>query len=139
MADNNFTFAKLKGDYQVWKFRMRQFLTKENLWFVIRDEKLLEDNALAVWSVKDEHATAWIGLLIDDSQINLVKNAKSAKEAWEALRSYHEKATLSNKIQTMRRICNMKLADDGDIELHINEMTNLFEKLRSLDEKLSDG
>lgn len=51
-------------------------------------------------------ARTWIGLLVEDSQLGFIRKATSAKEAWDNLKAYHEKATLSNKVQLMRKNCN---------------------------------
>lgn len=132
-----FSFAKLDNEnYFVWKYRMELLLTKENLWSVINEEK--PDPETAAWTKKDGEARAYIGLLVCDNQLNYVRKATSARNAWDNLKNYHEKSTLSNKVTLMRAICNLKLEENGNVVSHVNAMTELFEKLGALGDRISD-
>lgn len=151
-------FAKLNGEnYFTWKYKMEMYLRKEKLWTVISDEKpVIPEQAasgaadaevtaanaaiaaarvtLNTYLEKDETARATIGLCVEDSQLVHIRNTASAKAAWEALRNYHERNTLVNKVTIMRRICGIKLSEIGDMEKHIGELTDLFQKLVDLGE-----
>lgn len=63
-----------------------------------------------------------------------IRNKATAKLSWNALKEVHERDTLSNKINIMRRICRTKMEEGTDMELHVAEMTNLFQKLVDLGE-----
>lgn len=72
--------------------------------------------------------------------MNHIRNKPTAKGMWDALKQHHEKSTLSNKVILMRRICNARMGEDGDMEQHIDEMTGLFQRLIALGEtQLSDS
>lgn len=45
------------------------------------------------------------------------------------------KRTLGNKVSLMRRICSSKMDDTGNMETHIFELMNLFQRLVDLGEK----
>lgn len=77
-----------------------------------------------------------IGLSIEDNQLNFVRKAKSAKEAWDNLKNHHEKSTLTSKVQLMKKICSLKYDESSKIENHIEEMITLFDKLEALGEKI---
>lgn len=53
---------------------------------------------------------------------------------WQNLQNYHERKSLSNKVGIMRKICSMRLEDNGDIKVHIGMMSDLFLKLQNLGE-----
>lgn len=88
---------------------------------------------------KDNKARAFIGLAVEDSQLVHVRGKKTAAETWEALREVHEKDTLVNKIHLIKRISSLRMKEDGNMENHINEISNLFQHLLDLgDTQLSD-
>lgn len=138
MADNKFSIVKLNNEnYFVWKYRVEMLLVKEGLWTAVKDAK--PEPVTDAWTGKDDKARALISLLVSDNQLNHVRNATTALAAWTNLKNYHEKASLSNKVRLMREICSLKLAEGGDAEVHVNTMTELFEKLAALGEKLSEN
>jgi hypothetical protein len=51
------------------------------------------------WKEMDAECRSSIGLAIEDSQINHVRKATTAKQAWKALRDYHQKSTVLPRIQ----------------------------------------
>lgn len=114
-------------NYFYWKFRMENILKKAGLWSVTSNAP--PTPITEKWKTQDEAAAAEICLLIERNQCNHVRGCKTAKETWDKLKSYHEKSTLSNKVQLMRKICNMKLEEDGDMQDHIFSMMESFEQL----------
>lgn len=133
-----FSFAKLNNEnYFVWKYRMEMLLIKEGLWSAISIDK--PEPVTPEWIKTDNEARAYISLLVADNQLNHVRSASTARIAWNQLKEYHERASLSNKVRIMREICSLKLSEGGDAELHISRMTELFAKLSALGEKLSDN
>lgn len=58
--------------------------------------------------------------------------ADTAKKSWDALKNYHEKSTLANKVYLVRSICAFKLEENGDARAHINRMQDLFTKLNDI-------
>lgn len=50
------------------------------------------ENPSALWNKNDNKARAMIGLLVDDNQLIHVRQATTAKQAWDSLKAYHEKS-----------------------------------------------
>lgn len=127
-------------NYFNWKYRMELLLIKEDLWEVIGTNNIpTGERALLRWQKKDNKARAFIGLAAEDSQLVHVRGKKTAAETWEALREVHEKHTLVNKIHLIKRISSLRMKEDGNMENHINEISNLFQRLLDLgDTQLSD-
>lgn len=141
---NKVFFDKLNGEnYFTWKYRMEHFLKKEKLWKVISTTAPTATNnnmdQMSDWNENDEQALAWLICLIDDSQLCYVRNKKTAAEAWQALKNQYEKATLTNKVTVMRRICGKRLNEGENVEQHIAEITDLFQKLVDLGDEIRDG
>lgn len=86
----------------------------------------------------DRQAKATIDLLVEDDQLRHIRDAVSAREAWHALKSYHQKASLTNQVYLLKRLCNMKLEKSGDMETHINRTLNMVDELAALGEVLKE-
>lgn len=138
MADNTrVTITKLNNEnYQVWKYKVELLLVKEDLWNVVSEEPPAEPDA--AWKRKDGQARATIGLLVEDNQFIHIREKTNARDTWNALKTYHQKATLTSKVYLLKRICSLKLTDDGNMEDHINNMLDLVNKLTALGEQLMD-
>ena len=139
MADTAATLriTKLNGtNYQTWKFKLELLLTKEDLWDTTTEDP--PDPVTDEWRTKDRKARANIGLLLEDNQLHLVRKETTAKGMWTSLQRYHEKSTLSNKVSLLRRICNLKLSEGGNMERHLIQMQDLIDQLASLRETLAE-
>ena len=124
------------GNYQIWKFKVELLLTKDDVWSAVSEappERISNE-----WRKKDEKARATIGLLVEDNQLHLITRQGTAREMWIALKNYHQKSTLSNKVNLLKKICALKLSENGDMENHIAEMEDLVYQLTSLGEELAE-
>lgn len=100
MADHvKISFAKLNAsNYVSWKYRMQTMLEREEVWHVIEMPKPEElDEEFPQWQKDDRKARTTIALFVEDNQLRFVKRATSAREIWHNLKTYHEKATISNQ------------------------------------------
>lgn len=126
-----YLFGRLNHqNYQTWKTRMEMLLKREELWYVVGKAKPEEvDDAYAAWTKADEKCLATIVLYIEDSQLNLVKDSTSAKDVWNKLKDYHQKATMTSRVSLLKKICSHNMAEGGDMEAHILELEELFDRL----------
>lgn len=130
-------FAKLtNGNYSTWCYKMEMLLVKEDLWDVVVDE--IPDPPDSAWKKKDGKARASIGLSVDDNQLIHIKRHSSAKQTWDALKAYHQKSTLSNKVCLLRKLCKLSLSESGDLEAHLIVMDEIMDQLTTLGEPLKD-
>jgi len=90
------------------------------------------------WRAKDRKARAHIGLLLEDSQLHLIRKEQTARGMWTVLKAYHEKSTLSNKVNLLKKLCSLKLTENGDMETHLAQMENLIDQLSALGETLAE-
>lgn len=123
MNDTNGTsgsFPKLnRTNYQNWKFNVRLLLIKEGLWNVVEDAIPAADAKTNDWKLKDGKAQAVIGLSVDTSQVNIIKNLSHAKQYWDALKEAHEKPNLSNKVFLYKKLWKCHQGNNP-VECHIN-------------------
>lgn len=103
---------------------MQLLLTKEKTWNVI--EESAPSPFTDEWRNKDASAYATIGLNFEDDQANIIRSMKTAREAWDALKSYHEKGSANSKVRLLKNIMSMRLEEGGDVELHIAKINDAF-------------
>lgn len=144
-------FTKLNSDnYFTWKYKMEMYLRKEKLWHIMsteRPEIPATGDGIAAAELKlneflevDGQARALISLCVEDNQLVHIRNLTSAREIWTKLKEYYERNTLVNKVSIMRRICGMKMSENDDMEKHIGDLTDQFQKLVDLGEnQLNDN
>lgn len=133
--DSKLTMAKLNAEnYFNWKFKMEMFLRREKVWTSISEAS--PDPLTAAWNDANERALTAIALSVEDSQIQHIRDCKTAKEQWEALKDVHEKDTTGNRVHLLRLIMKERLEEGGDAEAHISRMTELFQKLMALGTEL---
>lgn len=116
-------------NYDLWKERTKQILIREGLWRVIVDDLPAIEKRSTVWVDKDERAAATIGYLVENSQLQLIKNARSAQETWITLRDYHVRQSSAGKVGLVKRLCRMEMDENGNVEEHVIAMDSLFDKL----------
>lgn len=131
MADpGRFSLARLNNtNYATWKFEIEMLLTREELWFVVEEAK--PEPVTAAWTKADKKARATIALSVEQSQYPLIKDGTTALAVWNALKSYHEKTTMTSQLSLLIRLCDGKLQEGGDAEKHLLEMDSLFGRLQS--------
>lgn len=139
MADAKIAFDRLNDvNWSTWRFRMELLLMKEDLWMTVKDPKPEPEGITSAWNRKDEKARAVIGLALDDSQLIHVMEAVSANDMWEKLKSYHERGSLSNKIHVLRKLCSMRLEENGNLSNHLMEASELVHRLARVGEMLKE-
>lgn len=117
---------------------MELLLMKEDLWMTVKDPKPEQADITSAWTRRDEKARAVIGLALDDSQLIHVMEAATAKDMWEKLKSYHERGSLSNKIHVLRKLCSMRLEENGSMSNHLMEASELVHRLARIGESLKE-
>lgn len=134
-TDTKYTITRLNAsNYFNWRFRIEMLLKEKGIWNVINENQ--PATVTTEWSKADEKALSTICLLIDDDQIQHVRNAKNAKEAWMALKNFHEINTPGNKVRVLREIMRQRADENTDMELHVNHMNELCQQLLALDSEL---
>jgi hypothetical protein len=111
MADGLFQIAteKLnKNNFQVWKFRIMNFLMGKGYWeFITGDKKkpLLPENptqqhiqANKTWHEKTRKVLYWLFVNVSDSMIVHIQDVKSPKQAWDTLVKMYSTNTQARKM-----------------------------------------
>lgn len=116
---------------------MQALLMREDFWFVIEDPQ--PDPITSNWKRGNQKALATIVLFLSDNQMNLVKNVATAKDAWIQLKEYHEKATMTSRVSLLKRICSMNMTEGQEMEKHIFELEELFDRLQCAGQQMDSS
>lgn len=87
---------------------METLLVREDLWDIISQAK--PEPVTNDWNMADLKACAMIGLCIDGSQ---TRSCTSAKDAWQALKDYHDKRS---EVYLLKKLTHLELREDADME-----------------------
>lgn len=119
-------------NYQQWKTKMIAMFKRENTWRVITEERPTNADELALWLTRDEKAQGTISLFIEDDQECHIEGKTTAKDMWEALQSHHEKGSGASKYMLVTELFEQKLAENGDLEKHLNKIQMISKNLAAL-------
>lgn len=132
-------FKRLTYDnYETWKMRARQVLTREGLWRYVVDEVPAVKDRSAEWIAKDELALQTIGYLMETPQLRLIKDAKTAQEAWVILKKNYTQDSAVGKVTLIKQLSKLQLDEGGDMRLFLTEMEELFEKLENTGARIDE-
>ena len=67
-----------------------------------------------------------------------ISREKTTKDWMAALSKMYEKLSASNKIFLMKKLFNLKMADNGSIVEHLNEFNTLTNQLESIEINFDD-
>lgn len=112
-----------------WKVRLENLLSREDVWHTIAED--IPEEKSEKWKTTDRRAKATLMLMLEDNQLPLVKKCVHARDAYEALKVYHQKTTRSVRVSLLKKLCAINMSKRGDLEQHLLEVDELFERLDS--------
>lgn len=137
MAESKIVVERLNCfNWSSWKYRMELILLKDQLHDMITQPK--PEPTPGDWEKKDGQARAMIGLALENDQLCHVMGARTAKDMWDALKSYHERDSLTNKIHIMRRLFTMQMEEGGNLAEHLVQLSELVQRLVAMGEDLKE-
>jgi transposase InsO family protein len=148
-SDNNRAIEKLNGDnFHIWKFKMQMVLEEKDLWDIVTGDEPRPSqlDAKAGASVAEtisydkraKKAFTIICLSVQDSQLGVVRSAKSAQEAWRKLVQHYEMKGLAHKLFLRRKFFTVQMVEGEDLTLHINKVKTLAEQLEAIGAPVSE-
>jgi hypothetical protein len=130
-----------KNNFQVWKFRIMNFLMGKGYWeFIIGDEKepfLLEKptqqqiQTNETWHEKVRKVLHWLFVSVSDSMIVHIQDAKSPKQAWDTLVKMYNTNTQACKMQFKQELHNLQ-KNKMNISDYSTKVKNLVDALTSI-------
>ncbi|KAG8226784.1 hypothetical protein J437_LFUL002830 [Ladona fulva] len=130
---------KLSGlqDYQDWKFQECNYLEHQDLWECIEPDHE-EDGRPKPVDAKERKAKVVICLLVETGCYAHVRNAATAREAWENLRKAYEDKGWGRRISLQRSLWQCRLENFRSKEEYIAKVMTLSQQLADIDAKVMD-
>src|SRR5271170_5263006 len=141
MSSTLYNIDKLGDDnYYAWKFRSKMVLEDRDLWDVVSGDELCPEKLEAgkQWIKKDRKAMSQISLAVSDKLLVHIRQAKSAKHAWDSLEQVFEKKTLASRVFLRRKFFTTSLREGQPMREHINELTMMEENLGAMGAPIHD-
>jgi hypothetical protein len=136
-----------KNNFQVWKFRIMNFLMGKAYWeFITGDETelLLPENptqqqiqANKTWHEKAKKVLYWFSVSVSDSMIVHIQDAKSPKQAWDTLVKMYSTNTQARKMQLKQKLHNFQ-KNKMNINDYSTKVKNLADALASIGAPVDD-
>lgn len=113
--------------------QMKSVLVHADLWSVTCGRLVKAEDATpqqkADFDRKDEKALASITLSVKSSEINLIKNCATSKQAWDKLAEVYKPKGPARKISLFKKLLRLSVAESVDVQKYINEFSDIVEKL----------
>lgn len=114
-------------NYENWSFQVKSLLMREELWkFATTAPPVPVTEA---WKNGDAKTQGTISLFVGIMQQSLIRKCNSAKEIWDTLKNHYQKTSLTTKVSILKKICNLTYTDGDDMENHLHEMEDMFQRL----------
>ncbi|POM62824.1 polyprotein [Phytophthora palmivora] len=98
-------------NYFLWEFNARMALARKNLLshVQVKSENAVEPRS-AKWEASDMKALGILVQLLSPNYQAMVREAKSAREAWETLRTFFVQTNLHNQVQQQKGLHGFEMA-----------------------------
>jgi gag-polypeptide of LTR copia-type len=116
-------------NYVPWSFEMKMLLIEKELW-----DAICKDSPSAKVDMK---ALACIALNTKQHHHSLLAKAKSAKEAWELLKSLYGTQGNAGRMRLVRELFESKLGQDSMVE-YVGKVRALRDKLNDIEDTMSE-
>ena len=120
-------------NYQHWKMQIEDYLYQKDLYLPLegitkKPASMTQDD----WDVLDRKALGTIWLCLASSVAFNISDQKTTKDLMKSLDALYEKPSASNKVFLMKRLFNLKMAENGLVAEHLNEYNSNISQLWSV-------
>jgi hypothetical protein len=143
--ETSYKVEKLNVDnYYSWKFNLKMYLVGRDLWEIVDGTEMLEnvpdEASIRRFRKRDNQALSIICLAVSTGLQIYIRNANSAKEAWDSLADHFEEKTLSKQIELRKKLYSIRLVSGSSKTMidHINEVKTIAEHLESVEDPVRD-
>lgn len=133
---NNFNVELLTGsNYYTWKFRMNVLLEEKDVYeFIInefKEDDYNDDKKREEARKKDNKCKSLIIQCLHDSQIEIVRDDKTAYGMWKSLKERYEKRGIPGQLMLRKKFMSMKLSDIFKLEEFLSEFDLVVRQLEA--------
>ena len=144
-SSNTLKFVKLNGsNYRNWAFNMHLSLECNDL-FGHADGTAValantDANRDTLRNFRSQAKKAWtyICLAVEPEQQIHVRDTKTAKEAWDALKNQYARESILQKIRLRQQYYSLRFQNGGNMLAHINQLRSLHDQLKEMGSEIND-
>jgi hypothetical protein len=131
LRDDNFFF---------WEWDTRMELARKGLveHVQLKDDDMSVDRSSAVWMSDDLKAFAIVSRRLSPHYQTMIREARSARHAWEILEAFFVRRNLHNHIQLRRQLHEFKLVSGDSLLDHMMKFDNLCMNMAAVGDGLAD-
>ena len=133
-----FGIEKFNGmDFGFWRMQIEDYLYGKKLHLALLGEKpaTMKDEE---WAFLDRQVLGVIRLTLSRSVAHNVVKEKTIADLMKALSGMYEKSSANNKVHLMKKLFNLKMAENVSIEQHLNEFNTITNQLSSVEIDFDD-
>lgn len=123
-------------NWATWKFQMEHLLKAKGLWGMITETDTLDEDASAQARTEfiklKERAFSMLVLNVSTSQLYLITNCQTPKEAWTTLKGQFERDTLANKLFLKKKYFRCEMTEGDRLAEHLKRMKELTDQLSAI-------
>ena len=136
----NMIFPLKGGNYPTWKLQCQMALMKDGLWGIVNGTEVApaEAEPLAKFNTRRDKALAIIVLSVDPTLLYLVGDPTDPIVVWTKLADQFQKKTWANKLHLRKRLYSMRLKEGESVQEHIKTMTETFNALTVIGDKITE-
>jgi len=136
------TFLLNDSNYSTWKLHVKMILMEKNLWGIVDGSEvppsLSDVKEYKNYCLRKEKALANIVLAVDPKIYYILGDPKDPQEAWMKIQNQYEGNTFQNRFKLRNQLYHMRLNENEDMNNHIKNMTEIFDKLSVMGESLQE-
>ena len=137
-ARKAFGIEKFDGtDFGFWRMQIEDYLYGKKLHLPLLGEKLatMKDEE---WAFLDRQVLGVIKLTLSRSIAHNIVKEKTTADLIKALSGMYVKPSTNNKVHLMKKLFNMKMAENASVAQHLNEFNTITNQLSSVEIDFDD-
>ena len=118
-------------NFGFWWMQIEDYLYGKNLHLPLLGEKL-ETMKAELWALLDKQVLGVIKLTLSRFVVQNVVKEKTTVNLMKALFGMYEKLSANNKVHLIKKLFNLKMAENASIAQHLNEFNTITNQLSSV-------
>ncbi|RVW12059.1 Retrovirus-related Pol polyprotein from transposon TNT 1-94 [Vitis vinifera] len=124
-------------DFAYWRMQIEDYLYGRKLHLPLLGTKP-ESMKVEEWALLDRQVLGVIRLTLSRSVAHNVVKEKTTADLMKALSGMYEKPSANNKVHLMKKLFNLKMAENASVAQHLNEFNTITNQLLSVEIDFDD-
>ena len=124
-------------DFVYWRIQIEDYLYRRKLHLPLLGTKP-ETMKAKEWALLDKQVLKVIKLTLSRSIAHNVIREKTTTNLMKALSGMYEKLSTNNKVHLMKKLFNLKMAENALVAQHLNEFNTIINQLSSVEIDFND-